>query len=169
MKFSKVALLSAATVVAAQPHNHVHRHAARNGSPVQGRDAAAVTETVAGPVITVFEMGGKLMDAAEVESGLAAGKYVIVGGVISSVVEATPSTSAMATSSSVVSTSVKAAILYQESSIATSSTSTPVTSSSTSSTSTYVTPTSTSTSSVVTSTTSSARYRSLWSTSISIV
>jgi len=156
MKFSKVALLSAATVVAAQPHNHIHRHAARNGSPVQGRDAAAVTETVAGPVITVFEMGGKVMDAAEVESGLAAGKYVIVGGVISSVVEATPSTSAVATSSSVVSTSVKAAILYQESSIATSSTSTPVTSSSTSSTSTYVAPTSTSTSSVVSSTTSSA-------------
>jgi hypothetical protein len=151
MKFSKVVLIGTATLATAQPHNHAHRHPARNGSPVQGRDVA-VTEIVAGPVVTVFEMHGQVLDAAEVEAGLAAGKYVIVGGVISSV-ESTTSTSAIATSSSATA-AVEAAVLYQESSVKTTSTSStvPTTSSTTSTTS--IAPTTTS--STVASTTSSA-------------
>lgn len=93
MKLYQIALLSASTVAAA----HVHRHHARHGSPLKVRDAA-VTETVPGPIVTVYELGGKDISYEDVEKGLKNGKYVLVGETISTVIPATtPSTSSTPT------------------------------------------------------------------------
>lgn len=89
MKVSRIALLSAATLVVAQPHHHAHRHAARHGSPIEVR-APQVVEYVPGPTVTVYNLNGQPISAAEVEAGILSGKYVIVGGAISSVVQAPP-------------------------------------------------------------------------------
>ena len=99
MKFSELALLSAATLVAAQPHahNHAHRHPARHGSPVEARDGLVVTETAPAPVVTVFKLDGKDIPASEVEKGLADGLYVLVGGELST---AAPTTSVAPAASS---------------------------------------------------------------------
>ena len=97
MKFYQVALLSAATVAAAQHHNHVHRHPARNGSPVEARDAS-VTETVPGPIVTVYELNGQDISYGDVEQGLKNGKYVLIGDTISTVLPPT-TTAAPSTSS----------------------------------------------------------------------
>ena len=68
MKFSELALLSAATLAVAQPHahNHAHRHPARHGSPVEVRDGLVVTETAPAPVVTIFKLDGKDIPASEV-------------------------------------------------------------------------------------------------------
>src|SRR3954465_2984682 len=94
MKFSQIALLGAATLSVAQPHvhNHAHRHPARNGSPVEARDATTVTETAPGPVVTVYELNGEDIPYNEVEEGLKNGKYVLVGGEISTVEPTTSAT-----------------------------------------------------------------------------
>lgn len=98
MKLYQIALLSAVTAATAQHHNHVHRHPARHGSPVEARDPAAVTETVPGPVVTVYELNGQDISYYDVEQGLQDGKYVLVGASISTVIPAT--TSAAPTTSS---------------------------------------------------------------------
>jgi hypothetical protein len=77
MKLSGLVALGAASLSVAQPHNHVHRHHARHGSPVEVRNAA-VTETVAGPVVTIYELNGEDLEWHEVENGLKNGKYVLV-------------------------------------------------------------------------------------------
>lgn len=99
MKFTAIALVGAATLVVAQPHNHAHHHAGKRGSPVQGRDAS-VTTTVPGPVVTVYELNGETISWADVQAGLASGKYVLVGDTLSSVapvVASTPTPSATPT------------------------------------------------------------------------
>ena len=98
MKFTRLALLSAVTLAAAQHNNHGHRHPARHGSPVEARDVAAVTETVPGPIVTVYELNGVDISYDEVEQGLKDGKYVLVGDSISTVIPAT--TSSTSTTSS---------------------------------------------------------------------
>lgn len=135
MKFSKVALLGAATLAVAQPHNHIHRHPARHGSPVERRDDGVVTTTVPGPVATVYELEGTPIPWNEVEQGLAAGKYVLVGEVISTVMPAS-TTSSSSTSTISVSSSSSEAAQFLENKVASTSTST-----STTPTSTYVAPT----------------------------
>ena len=113
MKFSQIALLSAATLAVAQPHNHAHRHPARHGSPVEGRDAAAVTQTVPGPIVTVYELNGQDISYDEVEAGLKSGKYILIGDTISTVIPAPTSTSTTPSSTPTHSTS-EAAQFFQK-------------------------------------------------------
>jgi len=136
MKFSRIALLGAATLTVAQPHNHVHRHAARHGSPIKGRDTVTVT-TVDPAVVTLYELNGEFLDWSVVEAGLNAGIYVLVGDAISTVIPASSSTSTPTPSTS-------AAVFLQEAA------------SSTTSTSTYVAPTTTTAPPATTSTTEAA-------------
>lgn len=99
MKCLQFALLGAITVVAgAQHHKQAHRHLARHGSPVEARDPAAVTETVPGPVFTVYELNGADIPYADVQEGLKNGKYVLIGDTISTVIP--PSTSSAPTTTS---------------------------------------------------------------------
>ncbi|KAF8866404.1 SUN-domain-containing protein, partial [Acephala macrosclerotiorum] len=133
MKLSQVVLLGGAVLAVAQPHNHIHRHPARHGSPIDRRDAVTTT-TVPGPVVTVFELGGKLIPWDEVEAGLAEGIYVLVGDTISTVQSSSTSTSSTS-ASSITSSSSKAAE-FLESKVSTSTTPT----------STYVAPTTSTTS-----------------------
>jgi hypothetical protein len=91
MKFSRIALLGAATLAIAQPHNHVHRHPARNGSPIEGRDSVTVT-AVDPAVVTVYELDGMFLNWTAVEAGLKAGIYVLMGDAISTVIPASSST-----------------------------------------------------------------------------
>lgn len=84
MKFSTITLLGAATIATAQHHHHHRHNHARHGSPVEER-AAAVVETVAGPVVTVYELNGKKITADDVNKGLKDGKYVLIGEKITSV------------------------------------------------------------------------------------
>lgn len=148
MKFSQVTLLVAATLAVAQPHNHIHRHPARHGSPVQGRDVVATT-TVPGPIVTVYELDGENIPFDEVEQGLANGKYVLVGDSISTVLA--PSTTSTFSSSSASSTSTisisssssEAAALFVEQKATTSSTPTSTYVAPTTSTTPTPTPTST--------------------------
>jgi hypothetical protein len=116
MKFSRIALLSAATLIAAQPHNHLHRHKNRQGSPVQGRDV--VTTIVAGPVTTEYVLNGVAIPYDVVEAGIANGIYVLIGETISTVLPA-PSSASPTPSSS------EAAEFFQEPSTSTTPTPTP--------------------------------------------
>lgn len=97
MKFSRIALLSAASLAVAQPHQHAHRHPARHGSPVEARDAVA-TVTMPGAMVTVYELNGKVISQEDVEAGIKSGKYVLVNGQVSSVISAPVQTAAPATS-----------------------------------------------------------------------
>jgi hypothetical protein len=77
MKFISIIVLGATAAAAAQGHRHLHRHADKHvGSPVVAREV--VTSVVPGPVETVYELDGKVLDDAEVEKGLKAGIYVLV-------------------------------------------------------------------------------------------
>jgi hypothetical protein len=118
MKFSRIALLGTATLVVAQPHNHVHRHAARHGSPIQGRDTVTVT-TVDPAVVTLYELDGLFLDWSVVEAGLKSGIYVLMGDKISTVIPASSSTPTPTPSSSV-------AVFFQEPASSTTPTSTYV-------------------------------------------
>lgn len=69
--------------VAQHQHQHAHLHPAR---------AAAVTETVPGPMVTVYELDGKVISYDAVQAGLKNGIYVLVGNVISSVSVPPPTT-----------------------------------------------------------------------------
>lgn len=130
MKFLQLLLLGAAALVAAQPHNHAHKHAARHGSPLDRRDDGVTTTTVPGPVTTVYELDGKDVPWTEVEQGLANGRFVLVGETISNVVA--PSTTSSSSSSSSTSTvsisssSSQAAQFLQKTSTSTTPTSTYV-------------------------------------------
>jgi hypothetical protein len=97
MKFSRIALLSAVTLTAAQPHNHLHRHKHRQGSPVQERDV--VTTVVEGPVTTEYVLNGTPISWDEVEAGLANGVYVLIGDSITTVIAAPSSASPTPSSS----------------------------------------------------------------------
>ncbi|ESZ99503.1 hypothetical protein SBOR_0068 [Sclerotinia borealis F-4128] len=81
MKFAPVtvALLSVAGVAIAQPHNHQHRHPARANKVARGDTIVSVTEVMPGPVETVYMLNGKDISLAEVQKGLASGKYILVG------------------------------------------------------------------------------------------
>ncbi|KUJ22466.1 SUN-domain-containing protein [Mollisia scopiformis] len=129
MKFHQVVLLGAATLAVAQPHNHVHRHPARHGSPLDRRDDAVTTTTVPGPIVTVYQLEGVDIPWSEVEEGLADGKYVLVGDVISTVMPAS-TTSSSSTSTSTISISSssveQAQFIEQKSSTSTTPTSTYV-------------------------------------------
>lgn len=98
MKFSRVALLGAATLTVAE-HHHVHKHAARHGSPLEVRDAATTT-TVAGPTVTVYELNGDVIQWDDVQAGMQSGKYVLVGDESTSSAAQPSSTSTSATSTS---------------------------------------------------------------------
>ncbi|CAL3962021.1 hypothetical protein PZA11_000696 [Diplocarpon coronariae] len=76
MKFGRIALLGAATLVVAQPHNHVHKHAARRG-PLEDRDDGAATKVVPGPTVNVYELNGKPIEWDKVLAGLISGEYVL--------------------------------------------------------------------------------------------
>jgi hypothetical protein len=78
MKFTSVALLGAAGLALAQPHNHQHRHPAR-AHKVQ-RDVVAVTKVVPGPTETVYVLNGQPISSDDVNAGIASGKYILVGG-----------------------------------------------------------------------------------------
>lgn len=81
MKFTpvSVALLSVAGVAIAQPHQHQHRHPARANKVARDNAVVSVTEVMPGPVETVYMLNGKGISLAEVQAGLASGKYVLVG------------------------------------------------------------------------------------------
>ncbi|KAF7867413.1 hypothetical protein EAF04_005496 [Stromatinia cepivora] len=81
MKFTpvSVALLSVAGVAIAQPHNHQHRHPARANKVVRENAVVSVTEVMPGPVETVYMLNGKDIPLAEVQAGLASGRFVLVG------------------------------------------------------------------------------------------
>ncbi|CAD6445693.1 e0cfa646-8cfc-4c48-8464-b3e16a0481c5 [Sclerotinia trifoliorum] len=81
MRFTpvSVALLSVAGVAIAQPHNHQHRHPARANKVVRENAVVSVTEVMPGPIETVYMLNGKDISLAEVQAGLASGKYVLVG------------------------------------------------------------------------------------------
>lgn len=113
MKFSSVALLGAASLAVAQPHNHAaHHHVAKRASPVEAREPSNVI--IPGPTVTIYELNGQVISAEEVAAGIKSGKYILVGETLQSVSKApvaaastpapAPSTSAApkATSSAVV-------------------------------------------------------------------
>jgi len=130
MKLVQLALLGAATLAMAQPHNHAHRHPARHGSPVEAREETATTTTVAGPVVTVYELNGVVISAEDVAQGIRDGRYVLVGDQVSSVVSTTStSTSSSSTSTSKTtsstSSSVKAAEFLEIKTSTTSTSTTP--------------------------------------------
>ncbi|KAH7364179.1 hypothetical protein BKA65DRAFT_131478 [Rhexocercosporidium sp. MPI-PUGE-AT-0058] len=129
MKFSRLALLGAASLSVATPHNHAHKHAARHGSPLEGRDYATTT-TVPGPTVTVYELNGDFIPWDEVEAGIKCGKYVLVGDKITAVITPT-STSTTPTSTPIPTTSSTPAAKFLEQKVSTSTTPT----------STYVAPT----------------------------
>lgn len=128
MKLLQIALLSTGAVLAlAQPHNHVHKHPARHGSPLDRRDDGVTTTTVPGPVVTVYELDGQNVPWDEVEQGLADGRFVLVGDVISTVVAAsTSSTSSSSTSTISISSSSSEAAQFIQKSTSTTPTSTYV-------------------------------------------
>lgn len=141
MKFSRIALLGTATAVVAQHHhNHARHHAARHASPLEARDDVVVTTTAPGPIVTVYELNGNHIPVNDVEEGLKNGKYILVGGEISTV---KPTTSSIPSTSStpIPTPTVEPAKFFQKSSSSSSSTS----STSTTPTSTYVAPTTSST------------------------
>ncbi|KAH8602784.1 hypothetical protein B0O99DRAFT_679770 [Bisporella sp. PMI_857] len=120
MKLSSIALLGASTLVAAQPHVHkhaAHHHIARHASPIEVRDVTVVTETAPGPVETIYELNGQTIPYSDVEAGLRNGRYVLVGGDISSAI---PTTSATPTPS-------KSVAVFFEKKPTTTSTPEPVT------------------------------------------
>ncbi|KAI9673350.1 MAG: hypothetical protein M1829_004117 [Trizodia sp. TS-e1964] len=123
MKFSHVALAiaTAGSLVAAQPHNHKHRHIAKR---------APDTVTVTGPVVTVYELNGKPISEVDVQKGIADGSLVWADG-------GQPSLAPLPSTSTSVrpSTSIAVAQFYQQtpSSSSTSSTSFSTSASSTSS------------------------------------
>lgn len=131
MKFVHMVLLGAASLAAAQPHNHMHRHPARRGSPVKARDTAT-TVTVSGAVVTVYELHGQQISAEDVEEGVLEGKYVILDDDTSSTKSTSitstsiksSSTSTTSTSTVATSSSTKAAEFIEIKSSTTSSTST---------------------------------------------
>ncbi|TVY52254.1 Secreted beta-glucosidase sun1 [Lachnellula cervina] len=107
MKFSQIALLSAASIAVAQPHNHAHHHHERRGSPVEGRDAVA-TVKVPGAIETVFVLNGTPISGDDVQAGIASGKYVLVNGQVSSIASAAPVETAAASIASAAPSSVVA-------------------------------------------------------------
>lgn len=131
MKFSRIALLSAATLAVAQRHNHAHRH--KRGSPVDAYEPIATT-VVPGPVVTVYQLNGETISQDDVEEGIKEGKYILVGGQISSVPSATPVAPSASSSSAAPTKSASAAQFVEKK--PSSSSSVP--------SSTYVAPTSTS-------------------------
>ncbi|TVY88881.1 Secreted beta-glucosidase [Lachnellula willkommii] len=136
MKFSQIALLSAATIAAAQPHNHARHHHERRGSPVEGRDVVATVE-VPGAVETVFVLNGIPISGEDVEAGIASGKYVLVNGQVSSIASAAPVETAAASIASAAPSSVATASSVHEGEFIEKVKSSPTTSSSA-----YVAPTS---------------------------
>jgi hypothetical protein len=101
MKFCQVALLGAAALAVAQPHvhNHAHLHAGRHASPVEARAPVEVTETVPGPTETVYQLNGVDVSYAEVQAGLANGKFILVGESIPTVIPPPPAPSSTSSSS----------------------------------------------------------------------
>ncbi|TVY47121.1 Secreted beta-glucosidase [Lachnellula occidentalis] len=89
MKFSQIALLSAASIAVAQPHNHARHHHEQRGSPVEGRDVVA-TVNVPGAVETIYLLNGTPISGADVQAGIASGKYILVNGQVSSIASAAP-------------------------------------------------------------------------------
>lgn len=135
MKFSRIALLGAATTAVAQRHAHRHaaHHAVRNAAPIDARSDVFVTTTAPGPIVTVYELNGEDIPAADVEQGLKDGKYILIGGEVSTVAPTTPSTSTTSSTPTPTPT-VEAAKFFEKAS-----------SSSEAPTSTYVAPTTSST------------------------
>jgi hypothetical protein len=77
------AVTLAASLVAgsAASHNHhQHLHAKKHGAPdAVKREPNVVTQFVAGPTQTVYEIGGKILNAQEAKDGLKDGNYVVIG------------------------------------------------------------------------------------------
>ncbi|KAL6896263.1 glycoside hydrolase family 132 protein [Trichoderma longibrachiatum] len=83
MKYAVLAATLAASVAATPSHHHhhhAHRHAKKHApAKVEKRAPDVVTEVVVGATATVFELDGKIVDAATAKAGLAEGEYIIVG------------------------------------------------------------------------------------------
>ncbi|KAL7807679.1 SUN domain-containing protein [Trichoderma gracile] len=83
MKYTVLAATLAASVAATPSHHHhhhAHRHAKKHAAAkVEKRAPDVVTEVVVGATATVFELDGKIVDAATAKAGLAEGEYIIVG------------------------------------------------------------------------------------------
>jgi hypothetical protein len=79
MKGAVLQLAFAASLAAAQPHNHhAHHHQKREHSPVEGRDVAtAVTYVPA--YVTKYVIGDDDITPEDAEAGLDKGLYVVVG------------------------------------------------------------------------------------------
>jgi hypothetical protein len=78
IKYSLAASLVAGAI--ADSHQHLHQHAKKNaGSRVEKRKADPVTEYVVGPTETVYELGGKVIDAAKAKEGLEDGDFIVIG------------------------------------------------------------------------------------------
>jgi hypothetical protein len=89
------ALTLAASLVAgsaASHSHHQHLHAKKHAADIQPnvvvkREPDVVTQVVAGPTETVYELKGKILNAEEAKAGLDGGDFVVVG-------ESTPTFSA---------------------------------------------------------------------------
>ncbi|KAK4240659.1 hypothetical protein C8A03DRAFT_13022 [Achaetomium macrosporum] len=79
----KTAVTAAVIVgVAAQPHNHGHRHLHKkhDQSPAQKRDVVIVTEVVQGPTVVEYVTpDGETLDPAQAEADISKGVYYVVG------------------------------------------------------------------------------------------
>lgn len=77
----KITLAASLVASAAASHNHQHLHAKKHQADkvVEKRDPSVVTQYVAGPTETVYEIGGKVMDADEAKQGIDGGNFVVVG------------------------------------------------------------------------------------------
>lgn len=79
MKSFIIAASLVAGAVADHRHHH-HQHVKKDvASPVETPEPDAVTKYVVGPTETVYELGGKVIDAAEAREGLEDGEFVIIG------------------------------------------------------------------------------------------
>ncbi|KAL7930919.1 SUN domain-containing protein [Trichoderma chlorosporum] len=80
MKYTILAATLAASVAASPSHHHQHLHAKKaTPNKVEKRAPDAVTKVVAGPTATVYQLDGKIVDAAAAAAGLADGEYIVIG------------------------------------------------------------------------------------------
>lgn len=105
MKTAVIALLSAAIVASADPHNHLHQHLhEKRDAPTQTLDVV-----VPGPTVVVYELNGRFISEAEVDEGLKNGTLIFApdGQIVHSSALAPPSS--VPTTSSILTSSTSVA------------------------------------------------------------
>ncbi|KAF4123336.1 SUN family beta-glucosidase [Geosmithia morbida] len=128
MRYSVTYTVAATLVAGAAAHQHGHQqfHARKDASPVEKRAPDAVTEYVAGPTETVYELNGEIVSGNDVKNALDNGEYVVVG-------ETWPTFSAPAIPTTTSSSSIEIAAQFLEKSTSSSSSVSVATTSSSSS------------------------------------